>query len=153
MKNIKYLSGLLLIAACLTAKTQNYETSLGIRLDVDNFGITGKQFIETHSALEGIVQFKRKGIVLAGLYEYHDILLKDEKNLRWFAGGGGHLGVLYSNWNNKVAIGIDGIVGIEYTFESAPFNFSIDFQPAVNLIEDYEIWYGMGLSGRYIFKY
>ena len=151
MKNIKYLSGLLLIAACLTAKTQNYESSLGLRLGVDGFGITGKYFIETHSALEGIVQFKdEESIVVTGLYEYHDILLKDERNLNWFAGGGGHLGVLNSH---ELAVGIDGIVGIEYTFEPTPFNFNIYFQPTVNLFEIYDIWYGIGLSGRYIFKY
>ncbi len=153
MKSIKCLFGLLMLAGCLNGYSQDYETSLGLRLDVDNFGVTFKHFLKRESAFEGIVHFWDGGIALTALYEYHGKLIEDEQNLKWYGGGGGHLGVKDKRNNNELQLGIDGIVGLEYTFESVPLNFSIDIHPMIHLFENYDPDISMGLSGRYIFKY
>ncbi len=49
-------------------------------------------------------------------------------------------------------IGIDGILGLEYTFDEIPLNLSLDILPSLNLIGS-SGWGGINgaLSIRYVF--
>src|SRR5450759_676759 len=65
----------------------------------------------------------------------------DVAHLNWYYGGGAHIGFYNGNyvyWGNNgttyTIIGIDGILGIEYTFSEIPINIGIDWKPALNLL-------------------
>jgi hypothetical protein len=48
-------------------------------------------------------------------------------------------------------MGIDGILGIEYTFDDAPINLGLDLKPSLNLFGYTGLWAEFGLSARYVF--
>ena len=88
--------------------------------------------------------------------------IEDVSGLGWFYGGGAHLGSWNSGSNNpywagnnykgSTILGIDGIIGLDYVLEDLPLNFSLDFKPAINLINGGGFWGDdFALSVRYIF--
>ena len=123
---------------CMQA--QNYNTAIGIRGilggDVGG-GLTIKHFLGESPAVEGIVAFRQNGIQVTGLYEEHKDL-NDSGGLKWFYGAGGHIGFYDDNDNNPFAeetiIGVDGIIGLDFKFNGAPINLSLDYKPFINLI-------------------
>jgi hypothetical protein len=129
-------------------KAQDYENAVGLRLGMSS-GLTFKHFISTNDALEGILSSHfSNGFNLTGLYERHTGAF-DTENLYFYYGAGAHLG---SSDVNQVAIGIDGIVGLEYILTEIPINISLDWKPALNLIGSTDFWpFELGLSARYMF--
>ncbi|WP_143307382.1 hypothetical protein [Chitinophaga vietnamensis] len=124
----------------------NYSTALGIRLNPWLAGFTIKHFIQGPHAIEGIVSTnfdKRTNVTFTGLYEYHwNVGLQ---GLNMFGGGGVHLSILdrrdydwdrYVNKGNGTYAtpGLDGIIGIEYTFKKIPLNLSADLKPFVQFV-------------------
>lgn len=76
-------------------------------------------------------------------------------------GAGAHIGFWngrYNPWwdDNKESngvFGIDGQIGLEYTFDKIPLNLSIDWIPGINLIGTSNFWGDeIGLSVRYTIK-
>lgn len=138
---------------------QQYKTGLGIRLGTFS-GITVKHFIKPQNALEGLLSFRWNGFVITGLYEWQKPI-KEVNNLDWYIGCGAHIGFwdgsnYYYHGNNNAGhtvVGIDGIIGLEYSFDGAPFSIGLDWKPAINLVGDTHWWGdGIGLSFRYDFK-
>lgn len=122
-----------------TSIAQDYQTSLGLRGGFSN-GFTIKSFLSEKSAVEGILSTRWRGLNIVGLYEIHNQAF-DEEGLKWYYGAGAHLSTWNGrnvNWvndnNSYLAIGLDGIIGLEYTFSDYPFNIGIDWKPAINLI-------------------
>lgn len=133
-----------------------YTTALGAKFYPG--GITLKHFSGENKALEAIGYFWRDGFRVTGLYEIHGDF-KDVEGLKWYIGPGVHIGAWNENWRNRypnrdggVAIGIDGVLGLDYKFKGAPINMSIDWQPSFNLI-GYTYFEGSwgGLAIRYTF--
>ncbi|MCP4441065.1 MAG: hypothetical protein GY810_19245 [Aureispira sp.] len=123
------------------AKAQ-YKMALGARLGSD-LGFTIKYAIAEPHIIEGIVATRLWynngfGLKLTALYEYHGNIANID-GFRWFAGGGAHIGFWNGHSNHKyyyedrtyLTLGIDGIVGLEYTFKF-PLNLSLDFKPSFN---------------------
>lgn len=134
----------------------DYKTALGVK--VYPGAITVKHFIKPKAALEGLGYLYADGFRLTGLYELHENL-GQVAGLKWYVGGGGHLGIWSDSWKNRypnrekgVALGVDGILGIDYKIQGAPLNLSFDWQPSFNLIgyNYFEGGWG-GLSVRYTF--
>jgi hypothetical protein len=78
--------------------------------------------------------FWNRGFRLTGLYEIHGDFA-DAQGLKWYVGPGAHVGFYdyYDNHNNHIDgtyIGIDGVLGLDYKFNGARINISIDWQPA-----------------------
>jgi len=153
---------LTLILSCTSAliSAQNYGTAAGVRLGAFS-GITAKHFVSGTNALEGIASFRWSGFSLTGLYEWQKPI-KNARNLDYFLGLGGHIGVWDNNhyyWYNSgrgdgsfAIVGVDFIAGLEYTFPEMPFNIGLDWKPAFNLIGDTHWWGdGVALSIRYTF--
>jgi hypothetical protein len=138
---------------------QDYNTGIGIRAGYAN-GLTIKHFVNSNSALEGIIASRWKGFQITGLYEIHNRAFNTER-LNWYYGFGGHIGFWDGDNTNKywgdpgesyTVIGIDGILGLEYNFSEIPFNLSVDWKPAFNLYGYNGFWGdGGALSFRYIF--
>lgn len=151
--------GIIILSSALSTNAQDYLTGIGLRGGLSN-GITIKHFVSEDNALEGIVSLRWKGLMVTGLYEFERYL--DVPGLSWYYGGGAHIGF----WNaadndipwadahdNYTVIGVDGIIGIEYTFEGVPINISLDWKPAINLIGYTGLWADEGaFSIRYIIR-
>jgi hypothetical protein len=147
------------LAFCLTliGVAQDYNTGIGLRAGF-NQGLTVKHFIGTRSALEGILATRWRGFEITGLYEIHNQAFNAER-LKWYFGFGGHIGFWngdHAKWGEPgvsyTVIGIDGILGLEYSFSEVPINIGIDWKPSYNL-SGYSGFWGDGgaLSIRYIF--
>lgn len=147
-----------LITFCLVSigYSQEYQTGFGIRAGFFN-GISLKQFVGAHSAVEMILDTRWKGLEFTGLYEFHNLAFK-AKRLKWYYGFGGHVGFWNGNYvkwgtpgTSYGVSGIDGIVGLEYSFGKIPVNIGIDWKPAINLRGLSGFWIdGGALSIRYI---
>ena len=150
----------ILVIAPLLAFSQNYNTAVGIRAGLSN-GLTIKHFMSQNKALEGILSTRWGGWNITGLYEVDKPI--DVDGLTWFYGVGGHLG-LYdadaanrSPWFNSrtesvTIIGVDAIIGLEFTIPNAPINFQLDYKPGFNLVGNNSYWGDEGaLSVRFTF--
>lgn len=138
-----------------------YKMALGGRLGSD-LGFTIKFAAAEQHIIEGIASTRvwygnGLGLNVTGLYEYHGNIGNID-GFRWFAGGGIHVGFWNGNSKHKYykenrtyfTWGIDGIVGLEYTFKF-PLNLSIDYKPSYNLGggSGYGSFAEFGLSIRY----
>lgn len=123
----------LLFAFSLTVssvKAQDYKTALGVKFYPT--GITLKHFVSPKNALEGIGYFVNYGARIVGLYEIHNDI-PNAGGLKWYYGPGAHL-AFYNNKNGSgTAVGIDGVLGLDYKINSAPINLSLDWQPYIEL--------------------
>ncbi|MDX9769016.1 MAG: hypothetical protein RBT19_01545 [Tenuifilaceae bacterium] len=141
------------------AKAQHtYNTGVGLRGGYPS-GVTVKQFLTSNTAAEGIVSFGWGGIGITGLYQIHN-RIPDAPGFEWYYGGGAHLATAKADDNSPFAgsmggelfLGVDGIIGVEYVFESAPISLSLDILPILNIVNDIGVWFNSGLSIRYTFK-
>lgn len=155
MKKIFLL--LFFAASAQLANAQAYQTSIGLRAGVAP-GITLKHFVNPNAAFEGILTTRGKGINITGLYEWHGPL-GEVPNFFWYVGGGAHIGFWDDNSYSRdepftgsyFIIGLDGILGMEYTFEEIPLNLSLDWKPTINIIERSGFWGDeLAISVRYI---
>lgn len=120
---------------------QNYNGALGLRLGYP-YGITGKGFISKADAIEGILHFNSQNnyhryVGLTVLYERH-VELSALKGLNLYYGGGAGF-VAYSNKyrnTDTYSLGIDGIIGLEYTLDDIPLNFGVDVKPYIGIYPD-----------------
>lgn len=110
-----------------TANSTEYKTAVGVKV-WDGAGISLKTFIKENNALEFIGYFNRYGTRITGLYEFHGNL-SSEGSLKWYIGPGVHVGL----YKGITAVGIDGVVGIDYKFTNLPLNLALDWQPTVEL--------------------
>jgi hypothetical protein len=150
---------IVLISFCFATVSfsQNYNTGIGLRGGFSS-GLTIKHFVSSNSAIEAIIATRWQGLELTGLYEFHHSFF-DAESLNWYIGFGGHVGFWngdHSYWGEPgtdyTVAGVDGILGIEYSFRTVPINIGIDWKPELNLIGYTGFWAdGGALSIRYIF--
>jgi hypothetical protein len=139
------------------AKAQ-YNSALGLRFSYYP-GITFKTHVSDPGALEFILDTHWGGWIFTTLYEHHFPL--GPENLNIYVGGGGHIGLwsysprwgyLWDPWEGGPFVGLDGIVGLEYTIPTFPLNFSLDYKPSFNIFGYYGWWYdNAALSVRFVF--
>jgi hypothetical protein len=132
-------------------QAQDYKWALGLRLSTQSPTISSsvsvKAFLNDRSAIEGMVSYgTRFGI--GGLFEQHQ-LIGAMPRLYWFYGGGAFIGFQ----TDSVFTGPMGVLGIDYKFEHAPINISLDWKPeldispAINFVPD-----AFALSVRFTLK-
>jgi hypothetical protein len=138
------------------AGAQDYRTGIGIRGGFSS-GLTIKHFKSQKAAYEGLLTTRWEGFDITGLYEIHDEAFNVD-HLNWYYGGGAHIGFFNGDnayWGRNGAaytvIGLDGILGLEYTFSEIPVNIGIDWKPVLNLAGYFGLWSEGGISVRYIF--
>ncbi|BAV08233.1 hypothetical protein FLA_4266 [Filimonas lacunae] len=123
-------------------KAQNlgsdYQTAIGVK--VYPGALSFKTFTNDNTAIEGLAYFWSNGFRATGLYEIHGDI-EGAEGLKWYVGPGAHLGFYNNNWKDKypdrssgIALGIDGVLGLDYKISGAPINISLDWQPSLNLI-------------------
>ena len=74
------------------------------------------------------------------LWRWTHIGFYDGNNAYW-----GEPGITYT------VVGIDGILGLEYTFSEVPICLGLDWKPELNLIGYTGVWSEGALSIRYVF--
>jgi hypothetical protein len=151
------LSFALAICIMTVSTAQDYNTGIGFR-GGPFLGLTVKHFIGDKAAFEGLLTTRWHGLEVTGLYEIHNPVF-DVNRLKWYYGGGAHLGFYNgdnTNWGDRgkdyLVVGIDGIIGLEYSFQEIPVNLSLDWKPSFNFV-GYSHFFpdGAALSIRYIF--
>ena len=160
MKRLSALLFVMMITVFYASGQMNggsdYKTALGVK--VYPGAVSVKHFFKTNTAIEGLGYISSNGFRLTGLYELHNYLGNVE-GLKWYIGGGGHMGIWSDTWKTKypareggLSIGIDGVIGLDYKIPGAPLNLSFDWQPSFNVI-GYNYfeggWGGLGI--RYTF--
>ncbi len=160
MSKIKLTILFIFLFTGFTVKAQNYGTALGIRFGGLSNGITLKHFVSNNAALEGILSLGNRAFIVTGLYELHSSV-DNSKLLKFYYGAGAHIGFFqdggyYYYHNNYVytsqsVIGIDGIIGLEYKFKTAPINIGMDFKPFIDFYNGSNVYFDGGLSIRYTF--
>jgi hypothetical protein len=139
------------------AMGSNYKTALGVKFYPGAISI--KHFTKSNRALEGLGYFWNYGARFTGLYEIHGNI-EGAPGLKWYAGPGAHIGFWSNEWKNRypgrdggIAVGIDGVIGLDFKFKEVPINLSIDWQPSFNIIgySYFESGWG-GFAVRYTLK-
>jgi len=153
MKKIALLFSMLFILAVSSQlKAQDYKSAIGLRLGYP-FGVTFKHFLNETSAIDLFAGTRYSGFTFGGNYEIHKAL-PDVAGLKWYIGGGALITFYDYQGYGSSNFGIDGVIGLDYTFADAPFNLSLDFQPTFLFGEDYYGGFEIfgGVSARYILK-
>lgn len=175
MKKITLLFIVFLLLAFSKLDAQDYKTSLGLRIG-PYYGVSFKHFTRDTRAIEAILVTRRRGIGITGLYEIHTPAFTIDR-LQAYGGIGGHVNVFdrydagFWDWeddkrnngngrggidlgdDNLLNLGLDMILGLEYTLTGLPFNISLDWKPAINLIGNYGLSAEQfALSFRFVFR-
>lgn len=155
MKKILFLSFFVLMVSLLQAQSKSsngssYTTALGVKV-WDGGGISFKHFLHDKGALELIGYFWSQGIRITGLYEIHGPI-SGASGLQWYIGPGAHVGFYNTKFGDGAFLGIDGVLGLDYKFNGAPINISLDWQPSFEFGDNRGFvgsWGGLGI--RYTF--
>lgn len=152
------------------ASAQVVQKQLGFRFGVTS-GFSGRIIKENQWAVEGILGFRSGGAQLYCLLEQRrPMLIQHSDNFYLYFGGGAHVGFVswddYEEWEDDpyyhydyhratgVALGFDGIAGIEYTFQTVPVSLTADFKPFFELYGPFRfranLW-DFGFHVRYTF--
>ena len=145
------------IAMYSTANAQSYKNAIGGRFGAAN-GVTFKTTMGENKMLDLILNFRNtnyyKYTRLTGLYEVN-MPIAGAPGLGWYYGAGGTVGFRKDKRfddNNDFYLSVDGVLGLDYKFQDAPFNLSLDWKPAIMLTPDTDFdGSGAALSIRYTF--
>ena len=133
----------------------DYNTAIGFMFSPS--AVTFKTFVQDNRAVEVLGYLWRDGFRLTGLYEWHGDFAS-ARGLKWYAGGGAHLDFWNAKYRDRrenaggVAPGIDGVIGLDYKFNGAPINLSLDWQPSFTFANDDNFasnW--LGVAMRFVF--
>lgn len=132
--------------------TKTYTTAIGVKMYPS--AISFKKFIRSNKAIESLGYFTLDGFRATIMYEKY-APIDGAENLSWYVGYGGHLGIWSEEWkkNNPnhaagIALGVDGILGMDYKIKNAPLNISVDWQPSFNFVGSSYFesgWAGLGI--------
>ncbi|WP_235969816.1 hypothetical protein [Pedobacter planticolens] len=138
-----------------TVKAQSYKNAIGGRFGSAN-GISFKTGLNKNAMLELIGNFRSNKNVdylrLTGLYEVYNPI-NGAPGLTWYYGGGGTIGsVKVKGYDGDVYLGLNGVLGLDYKFNGAPINLSLDWIPTLQLTPDTDFYSGdVGLGVRFTF--
>jgi len=150
------------------ARAEEYETGIGVRLGGVLQGITVKHFLNTNSALEGILSFSHHSFIITCLYE-KQLPVSSAAGLYWLYGAGAHIGFYngeddyykyirrgsryyyYDDVGSTTIMGIDLIIGMEYKFPKAPITIGLDLKPAFDFINEFPLYWDGAFTARFVF--
>ncbi len=139
---------------------QNYKTAIGIKGGWPYYGSLDLK----HNFGNAYGEFRVGGYAydlwLQGLFEKNYPI---DGGLEWYWGVGGHVGF----WNygpgaghwykdhyydDGAYLGLDGVIGLEYTFDAAPINIAIDAGPSFNGYPYSWLRWGSAIAVRFAIK-
>ena len=170
---MKYTITILLISISTAILAQEYKNSTGLRLGKTD-GLTYKRFLSENGAVEFMLGFGgyEKGMQIYTIYQWHyQIPAGFTENLYLYYGVGGHAGYTRptSNRNYYIndstiisenekqtyyAIGVDGVIGLEYRIFTVPMTVSMEVKPFFEYYglryTQFKFW-DFGFTVKYIF--
>ncbi len=115
----------------------DYIGSVGLR-GGPGFGLSGKYFMTPQWAVEGLFTSRRRGLEITALAtRHHDLGIW--RDLNGYYGGGAHIGFSeytdteLGHQRSQATLGLDGVVGLEYTLRTLPIAVAVDWKPEFNL--------------------
>ena len=129
---------------------QSYSSAVGVKLGYCLNGTFKKQ-IKENFYVDIYAGFRTHFILGGAAVEFHKPI-EEVENLYWYYGGGAYFGSYNYNSFSYTFIGINGVLGLDYSFDEIPLNVSVDWMPGFNLTGDNNGFYSYvgGLSVRYI---
>jgi hypothetical protein len=170
---MKYIFSILFIFLVTKTQAQDYRNAAGLRFGKTD-GLNYKRFLTENGAIEVLLGFGGydKGMQIYTTYQWHyQIPAEFTDNLYVYYGVGGHVGYInpylerqyYANDSTIVtenekktsyAIGIDGILGVEYRIYTIPMTVSMELKPYVEYYglryAQFKFW-DFGFTVKYIF--
>lgn len=140
--------------------TEDYRAALGIRAG-ETSGISFKFNAGSTSRVELLAGIWSDWLSLTALYEKH-VAAFNINGMRWYYGGGGHVsfatgdyyrgGRIYSR-GDDYAVGVDGMVGLEYKIPPIPFAISLDIKPFMEIYRNGDLYLGIdpGIGIKFTF--
>jgi len=117
-----------------------YRTAVGLRAG-ETSGLSLKFNTKSPASYEFVLGIWDNWISLTGLYEKRAEAF-NVNGMKWYYGAGGHLAFETNNYyeggryytrSNDFALGVDGIVGLEYKIPQIPFAVSVDIKPLLEI--------------------
>jgi hypothetical protein len=170
MKFMRLIYIIVLFLLVNLAHSQEVVHSIGLRGGGES-GFVYKYIEDYNHAIEGIISYREHGFQATGLWEKYKPFMTDRlRNFYSYWGFGAHAGyirartlfsgqtddgcALFENRRTRVIGGLDGVMGFEYHFYSAPLAVSLDYKPYVEFFgEDFfriDFW-NFGLTFKYTF--
>lgn len=156
------LTSVFLLFITTKSNAQDYKWAAGLKFGGYESGISGKYFMQSNVALEGIIGFRNYGVVVTGLYEIHQTAFNVD-NLKFYYGFGAHFGsvgrgenIFFTSAERKyydasLLVGADGVLGLEYLIPKSPIAVSLDLNPRVELARGPLFDIAPGLGVKYTF--
>ena len=136
-----------MLLAAVSVSAQSYNWAVGVRGAYGWGTLNAKHFINETNAydISGSVAFGSNwGWDVAALYEWNLPVITD--GLDFYYGAGPRVGASKVEEVNRFVIGVQGVVGIEYTFAAIPLNIFLDYRPGVDLSFGEGGGFGFGFS-------
>jgi len=139
--------------------TGEYRAAIGIRAG-ETSGITFKFPTGGGSKVELIAGIWSNWLNLTALYE-KNVSAFNVNGMKWYYGGGGHVAFATGTYNegrvytrgDDFAIGVDGVVGLEYKIPPIPFAISVDIKPLLEIYRNGNVFLGIdpGIGVKFTF--
>ena len=166
MKKISFVVFVVFMSTAVFAQS-DYKTAIGGRFGstyYDVLSFSYKNFVNSQGALEFNVGFgsrnydhgRESTLAFALAYQHH-FDFEGAAGLKWFLGAGGTMFNTFGDKDeyNGFGLGIFPTVGLDYKFNDAPINLTLDLRPTFNIISPsyYNSVYGnLGFAIRYTLK-
>ena len=145
-----FLTTFLFLAISSSSWSQQYKTAVGIKRGVypSLGGLDIKHFLRPGFAVEGTIGGYSNTMLISALVEAQPSL-PEPTGLDWYAGVGPILELTSGTYDYDLFL--NGVVGVDYTFQNIPLNLSLDTGPIFSL-KSLGFGWGGGLAIRYAFK-
>ena len=142
----KFLMMAALMVATLTVSAQDYNWAVGVRGGGANSGLTVKKN-NGANAWEATADWGYENYLRAqGLYLWQQPVITDGFNLYYGVGGYG------GAWGQKLGIGAEAVVGLEYKIPAVPIALSIDYRPNIGVLPSFGFGYSdIGFGVKFCF--
>lgn len=131
---------------------------LYFHLEAQEVGIRFGEMAGNNIAIDGVFAWKDSrihadisfgdGIGMDAVYDFVVQPINAVDNLYYYLGVG--LTILFGD---EFKFGAVGEVGIEYRFQNSPISLSLDYKPAIIIIETTDfLWGNFGINARYVFN-
>jgi len=152
---ITLVASVAILLSTTDASAQGYNNAIGGRFGSAN-GISFKTGLNKSAMLELIANFRSNKSVdyfkVTALYEVYNPI-NGAAGLNWYYGGGGSIGSYkVKGFDGDVYFAANGVLGLDYKFNGAPINLSLDWVPALEFTPNTGFYGGdVGLGVRFTF--
>lgn len=137
MKKLVGLACMVLFFTSLSF-SQDYKTAIGIKGGFPGIGAVNLKHNMGANAIDVSVGGGSRHLWIQGLYEWNNPI---QDGFSWYYGLGADLGFYNEHYgwrdnkyyDGRVTLGLDGVIGIEYTFPTVPINLALEAVPTIRL--------------------